>query len=349
MTELEYIDKFEQYLNGNLCGEELELFKSMLKENPSVAEKLSLHQEFRAKFLKYAQRKRIREIVKDTQREMDLEKQRSASGAKGKFFYYVAAACVSAVMIGGAFYSGYHFSTDEKEPFSFQELKVQVQKLEAKQDALLQNLDSDSKKSKLQAQFSGTGFLISKGYLLTNYHLVKEADSVTVYNKAFGAIGAEVIALDRRYDLALLRIAADKLPAQTKLPFTFRKKEIEPAEEVFTMGYPREDMVYGEGSLSSTSGYAGDSLEYQISIPVNPGNSGAPLLDKDGNIAGIIRGKQSEAEGTGFAVKSKYIQEFLAPFINSKEIRMSGNTIAGLNRKDKVKKLTPFVFQVKVY
>src|SRR5204862_1098908 len=96
------------------------------------------------------------------------------------------------------------------------------------------------------------------------------------------------------------------LPLTKNWPVTFRLKE-KPADigdKVFTLVYPRRDMVYGEGSVSPLSGYSNDTVMYQLSIPVNPGNSGGPLLDENGNIIGVIRGKIAGAEATGFAIKS---------------------------------------------
>jgi len=124
---------------------------------------------------------------------------------------------------------------------------------------------------------------------------------------------------------------------------------------VFTLGYPREEMVYGEGSVSSLSGYSNDTSMYQISIPVNPGNSGGPLLDEQGNVIGVIRGKITSAEATGFAVKANQIiqsienngaesvKQDLLPLANKK----SG--LKGLKRSDQIKRINPYVFNVLVY
>src|SRR5690242_6309070 len=93
---------------------------------------------------------------------------------------------------------------------------------------------------------------------------------------------------------------------------------------------------------------------YQISIPVNPGNSGGPLMDEQGNIIGVIRGKQSSAEATGFAIKSDLIRQTINKLENDslkKELTLETkkSSLNGLKRSEQVKKIQPFVFNVMVY
>ena len=109
-------------------------------------------------------------------------------------------------------------------------------------------------------------------------------------------------------------------------------------------------MVYGEGSLSSLSGYSNDTTMYQISIPVNPGNSGGPLLDEQGNVIGIVRGKITSAEGTGFAIKSaeiiKSINTLSADSIQTTNKKAG---LKGIKRTEQIKRINPYVFNVLVY
>ncbi|HWY33719.1 MAG TPA: trypsin-like peptidase domain-containing protein, partial [Nitrosopumilaceae archaeon] len=123
-------------------------------------------------------------------------------------------------------------------------------------------------------------------------------------------------------------------------------------EKIFTLGYPSYDIVYGEGTISSSSG-SGDTAMYQISIPVNPGNSGGPLLDEQGYIVGLVRGKNALAEGTGFAVKAQYIYQLINN-IDNKELKnelflTKRNNIKSLKRSEQIKRIEPFVFNVIVY
>jgi serine protease Do len=122
----------------------------------------------------------------------------------------------------------------------------------------------------------------------------------------------------------------------------------------FTLGFPREEIVYGEGYLSSQTGYRGDSTAYQVAISVNPGNSGGPLLDEKGNVIGIISGKQTSSEGATFAIKTDYLFRAISSIptdsLKNNSIRMSRkNVLAKLARKDQIKKIQESVYMVKVF
>src|SRR5690606_17381775 len=121
----------------------------------------------------------------------------------------------------------------------------------------------------------------------------------------------------------------------------------------FTIGFPKDDGVLGRGYLSSKTGYEGDTTEYQVDISVNNGNSGGPLLDSKGNIIGVIKRKKSAADGTGFAVKSRYILSAIDSIkVNSPDSKITltkNNSLAGLNISSQYKKLQDYIFMVKVY
>jgi S1-C subfamily serine protease len=90
-----------------------------------------------------------------------------------------------------------------------------------------------------------------------------------------------------------------------------------------------------------------------LSIPINPGNSGGPLLDEKGNVIGIITARQTQMAGAAFAKKSAYLLKAIQNIPTdslSKTLNLnSKNTLAGLSRKQQLKKLKNYVFMVKVY
>src|SRR5690606_26490874 len=128
-----------------------------------------------------------------------------------------------------------------------------------------------------------------EGVFLTSYHVVKNVDSVYVENPEFGRLKVSVAAIDILNDLAILK--TDSVPdLLKKIPFRFRHTPAELGERVFTLGYPKEDLVYAEGTVSSRTGFELDTSSCQVSIPVNPGNSGSPVFDEKGYIIGMIKG-----------------------------------------------------------
>ena len=111
--------------------------------------------------------------------------------------------------------------------------------------------------------------------------------------------------------------------------------------------------MYGKGYLSAKTGFAGDTVSYQISIPVNPGNSGGPLLDSKGNVIGIISGKQTRTDGAAFAIKTNYLLKSLEAIPEAdldRNLSLNAkNSISSLNRKEQLKKIQDYVFMVRVY
>jgi S1-C subfamily serine protease len=137
------------------------------------------------------------------------------------------------------------------------------------------------------------------------------------------------------------------------LPYAFKRGLAELGEKVYTLGYPREDLVFNDGSLSARSGFEGDTGFYQISIPVNPGNSGGPLLDDRGNLIGIISGRQADVQSAAFATKSTYLMRLVDSLATAKPAQPYNlprfNQLTGSTRPQQLRKLQDFVFVVKVY
>ena len=93
----------------------------------------------------------------------------------------------------------------------------------------------------------------------------------------------------------------------SSLPYGISKTSGDLGEQIFTLGYPRDEIVYGEGYMSAKTGFEGDTLACQIAVAANPGNSGGPVLDKNGDVIGVLSTRQIQAQGAVFAIKSKSI------------------------------------------
>jgi S1-C subfamily serine protease len=124
-------------------------------------------------------------------------------------------------------------------------------------------------------------------------------------------------------------------------------------EDVFTLGFPREDIVFGEGSISATTGYQQNPNSYQVSVPVNPGNSGGPLFNAKGDLVGIISGAQTETSGAAFAIKSSVLLDVIKNIqtdsLQSPLNLPRQNSLRYLSKVDQVKKWKEYVFVVQVY
>jgi serine protease Do len=161
-----------------------------------------------------------------------------------------------------------------------------------------------------------------------------------------------VVYSDAANDLSILRIDNSEIKLQ-KLPYTISAAEANLGEDVFTLGFPREDIVFGEGAISALSGYGQNPNSYQVSVPVNPGNSGGPLFNAKGDLVGIISGIQTKTSGAAFAIKSSILLDVLKNMpedsIHSPVVLPKYNSMKNLSKVDQVNKWKDNVFVVRVY
>lgn len=172
-------------------------------------------------------------------------------------------------------------------------------------------------------QASGSGFFVSEdGYLITNNHVVRNARRVKVKTGA-GVFSAQVVSVDETNDLALLKISGQFKPLRVST------NDVGLGDAVFTIGFPDIDLQgtqpkYTDGKISSLTGIKDDPKEYQISVQVQPGNSGGPLVDMGGNVHGVIvarmndfaalRSMGSLPQNVNYAVKGERLRDFLGRF-----------------------------------
>jgi serine protease Do len=123
---------------------------------------------------------------------------------------------------------------------------------------------------------------------------------------------------------------------------------------LFTLGYPREQIVYNMGYLSSETGFKGDTSSCQISLSANPGNSGGPVFNKYGEIIGILSTRETSAEGVVFAIKSEGIYKLVDELKESdtavQKIKMPvTSSIKKKTRVEQIKEVADCVYLVKAY
>ncbi|MBS1655071.1 MAG: trypsin-like peptidase domain-containing protein, partial [Bacteroidetes bacterium] len=198
----------------------------------------------------------------------------------------------------------------------------------------------------------GTAFFIdANGLMITNAHVVKNSRNISVFNAKGDKFNAIVLKLDIPRDVALIKITDDQFKPFAALPYGFTKGATDLAEPLFTLGFPRDEIVYGEGYFSAKTGFNGDTLSCQISVAANPGNSGGPVFNNNGEVIGILSGKETGAESTVFAVRSKYIYQAVEELKKNslyKGVKIpTKSSVANLDKVDQVKRIQDYVFMVK--
>jgi len=136
----------------------------------------------------------------------------------------------------------------------------------------------------------GTGFIVSPdGLVLTAFHVVDKAKTIKVKMNDGKSFEADIVSSSKSTDLVILRINTPTPNYLTLLPV----KEIKVGEHIFSIGYPLQELLgkepkFTDGTISALSGMGGEAAFFQISVPVQPGNSGGPVVNDEGQVVGIV-------------------------------------------------------------
>jgi S1-C subfamily serine protease len=193
----------------------------------------------------------------------------------------------------------------------------------------------------------GTGWVCKYGNIVTNYHVIEGKDKISIKLTNGKSVGVSIVVKDKFNDIVILS-PKDKSQLPPAIPLCNGKKA-PLGSEVFTIGFPHPDIMgtsqkVTSGRISSLTGVDDDPRTYQISVPIQSGNSGGALINMNGEVVGIVKSKLSAAkifnwtgdlpQNVNYAIKVRYLN-LLMEDINStnKNIRLLP---AG---KDKLEKL----------
>ena len=195
------------------------------------------------------------------------------------------------------------------------ERQRQVAANEAKKKA-----DEEEKRNSFS---TGTGFFIApNGYLVTNAHVVHEYENIAIKDQNGRLLKASVIAIDKERDLALLKVAGKYSPLRID-----QTGQVSKGQRVLAIGYPQPTIQGSEskvtdGVISSFSGLRNDDNWFQISVPIQGGNSGGPLINEDGVVIGVVVATVNAQkflsltgnipQNVNYAIKAKVLLDFLA-------------------------------------
>jgi serine protease Do len=244
-------------------------------------------------------------------------------------------------------------NTSNQNLHQFTQLSRDIENIKQHQNTILKNIASSNTTSPTHYQMGGTGFAISNdGYIATNYHVIKESNEISIITSKLEEYKAFIVGYDLDNDVAILKIADTSFKfTETAIPYGIvNNNKSALGLKIYSIGYPQEELVYNEGYVSCQNGYQGDSLSYQLEIVSNPGQSGSPILDKNGNIWGLINGKSSNTTGTTYAVKSNALLDLIKNLPDHYKINVPktpNNKIAKLERTSQVDIIKNYVVSIK--
>ena len=214
-----------------------------------------------------------------------------------------------------------------------------------------------------QAVASGTGFVISRdGYIATNAHVIKDNNGVTVdvLNKdgSSSRYIANVIFEDEANDVAIIKVKDEEFSDFGTIPYSIELRANVGAD-VYTIGFPLNDIMgtnykVSNGIISSKTGLNDNVREYQITVPIQPGNSGGPLFNRDGNIVGITTARLNgdyvgtHVENVNYAIKSLYLLNAINTLPNIEDLPEQ-SSLSGKSMEEQILVLKNYVVLIKIY
>lgn len=368
MDDILLLDTAERYLEGNLNEEEKARFEKLRKEVPEIDQMVVEHSMFLHQIEAFGEtrsfKNQLHKIHNKLEATNEIKNGSASSGGKVIEFWHkykrvtaIAAsiATITAVLISWlvTFFS----------PVPNQN---QIVQLNRKIDQVMHNVRVQSKqlndvlassKAPLdeQALNGGTSFLIDgKGFLVTNAHVVAGSSTILVQNNKGQEFKAVLSYIDNNKDLAILKIEDKDFKSFPTLPYSIKKNSADLGEEIFTLGYPRDEIVYNEGYMSARTGFNGDTVTCQITLSANPGNSGGPVFNKNGEVIGILSTAQAKAEGVVFAIKSKnvfkVIDELKKEDTSYNKIKApTSSNVKGMDRVQQIKQIQDCVYMVRSF
>ena len=365
IKDIQIVETIEKFIQGEMNDAELVQFDETRKNNPEIDQMVVEYTIFLSQMEKFGERKNFKSTLNEIHTNLidsgEIEEKQPKVKVITLIRRYsrdiaVAASIAGLTALGISALIAYF--TPKANTAYVEQLSRKVNNLERKQNALTNQIISKERAPKIPTDVNvksgGTSFMVdAKGYLITNAHVIGDYKNVVVQNSKGQEFRAIIVHIDPVRDLAILKIDDADFKPLASLPYGFKKSGADLGEEIFTMGYPRDEIVYGEGYMSAKTGFNGDTLACQIAVAANPGNSGGPVINKNGEVVGILSTRQVQAEGVVFAVKSKNIYSAMEDLRHDTAYQnlkiVSNSTMKGLDRVQQIKKIQDYIFMVKIY
>jgi S1-C subfamily serine protease len=203
---------------------------------------------------------------------------------------------------------------------------------------------------------TGSGFFIHvNGYIATNHHVIDKAKSIQVEVKTGNTsvnYTAKVQMVDKTNDLAILKIEDSQFVPLPLLPYQIKRDGLaEVGASVFTLGYPLalngmgKEVKFTDGKVSSRTGYEQNINSYQTTVPVQPGNSGGPLFNDQGQLVGVINAIFKNTDNVSYAIKTAYLVNLIE--LLPENLELPSHVSADLSLEERIKQVKDLVVIIK--
>ena len=378
MEDTLLIDAVERFVNGEMSGQEKIYFEDLRKNNPELDQTVVEYMFFLNELNNYSSTRNFKHTLNEVETKLAEDGFVFRAPLKGKakviqlWNKYKRTIAVAASIAGVvSLYIGTVVTAVNNKPNA--DIKPLVEIINQKdadikqQGAKIREIENkidDIKagstnavpepRPRIDATFRATGFLIdaSNNYIVTNAHVVKQAKKQLVVENTRGEqFDAKAIHVDPARDIAIIKISDKTFKKLPSIPYQIRRSNAELGEQVFMLGFPKAEIVYGEGYVSAKNGYQMDTIYCQLNTAANEGSSGSPVINKKGELVGILTSSQKNSQGVVFAIKSaniyRAVEEAKKKDSNT-EIRInSGSGLKGLDRESQIRKMQDYVFMVK--
>jgi S1-C subfamily serine protease len=371
MEDTLLIDAAERFAKGEMSKEEVIYFEDLRKNNPELDQAVVEQLFFLNQLDNYSQTKNFKSVLAEVENKLHAEKfiSRNSTQKEGKLIQlwhrYKKDIAVAAAIAGlvSIFMATLVSKVNNKNDNIIQLNAVEdkVNKIERKVNQIQADVQPDalSKAPKQQkidfdARIRATGFMIdaTNNYIVTNAHVIKASSNNLIVENVDGEqYYAKSVYVNNEHDLAIIKITDTNFKRLPMVPYNIRKTGAELGEQIFLMGYPKQEIVYGEGYVSAKNGYQMDTTYCQISTAANEGNSGSPVISKNGDLIGILTSTEKNANGVVYVIKSANIYRALIEVKKQKEdekIKITSlPSLKGLDRVSQTKKIENYVFKIK--
>jgi serine protease Do len=364
MEDLLLLDTIERYLAGQMLPEEKAYFQQLRKSNPQIDQMVVEHKLFLHQMEDFSDNTALKHTLNKVHNNLvkkgDIYEggEQTVRGKVVQFYHKYKKVTAIAASIAGVTALGISVLvaalSPKADPVRVEQLSGAVSQLQTEMTRMKKDEGRSVKMPSDAPLSTGTAFLIDvKGYLVTNAHVLKGERAIVVNNKG-DEFATRILKVDAARDIAILKIEDGDYKAAGALPYGIKKSNVDLGEELFTLGYPREEIVYNMGYLSAASGFNGDTASCQLFLSANPGNSGGPVFNRNGDVIGVLSGRQTQSQGVTFAVKSRSIFEMIDELKKDdttvQKIKISSASyLKGEARVNQVKKVEDFIFLVKAY